>query len=389
MRGGPSVLVRTLASALSRAGVETHVATTDDDGSKRLDVPYGVPVAQDGVTYRFFRRQTRPYIFCWPLADWLARHISEFDLAHIHTLFSFATLPAAYWARRHGVPYIVRPLGTLNEWGMKNRRPGLKKLSFAALESRVLKHAALVHYTSEQERIEAARLGFAHRPIVIPNPVSLPPWSREELTGEFRLRHPELKNAKIVLFLSRLDKKKGLDLLLPAFEAMRAQHRDARLVIAGSGEPEFIQSIQRSADRINRTDVVWTGFLTGREKWAALADSDVFVLPSYSENFGIAVAEALLIGAPVVVSDQVAIHREISQAGAGLVVPCSIPALSEAMNQILSSPGFSSRLARNGTALARERFSSDAVMARLMEAYETICEPHSVQPQQHSVSVPR
>src|SRR5437867_682944 len=131
-----------LAGGLARAGIETHVATTDDNGSETLPARYGVPVVQDGVTYWYFRRQSRLYTFSWPLSVWLARHISEFDVLHIHALFSFPTLPAAYWARRHGVPYIVRPLGTLNEWGMRNRRPWLKKFSFRVLENRVLKHAA-------------------------------------------------------------------------------------------------------------------------------------------------------------------------------------------------------------------------------------------------------
>src|SRR2546422_889665 len=100
LRGGPSVLVRTLASGLSRAGIETHIATTDDNGPERLRVPLGVPVVQEGVTYWYFSRQTRFYTFSWPLAHWLARHIPEFDLVHIHALFSFAALPAAFWANR-------------------------------------------------------------------------------------------------------------------------------------------------------------------------------------------------------------------------------------------------------------------------------------------------
>src|SRR5437879_700359 len=151
-------MVRRLAGSLARAGIETHVATTDDNGPETLQVRCGVPVVQDGATYWYFRRQTRFYTFSWPLGAWLARHVADFDAVHIHALFSFATLPAAYWARRRGVPYIVRPLGTLNEWGMRNRRPWLKRLSFRLIESRILKHAALVHYTSDQERLEAETL---------------------------------------------------------------------------------------------------------------------------------------------------------------------------------------------------------------------------------------
>ena len=163
-------MVRGLARDLSRAGIDTHVATTDDNGAERLAVPYGVPVVQDGVTYWYFRRQTRFYTFSWPLGRWLADRVADFDLVHIHALFSYATLPAAFWANRHGVPYVVRPLGTLSEWGMKNRRPWLKHWSFRVIESRVLKHAAIVHYTSDQERLEAEKLHVTTQRRSFPSP---------------------------------------------------------------------------------------------------------------------------------------------------------------------------------------------------------------------------
>src|SRR5207248_1206849 len=99
LRGGPSVMVRQLAASLAREGVEVHVATTNDNGPETLDVACGVPVRQDGVTYWFFPRQVRFYNFSWPLNAWLAQHVRDFDVVHIHALFSFASLPAAYWSR--------------------------------------------------------------------------------------------------------------------------------------------------------------------------------------------------------------------------------------------------------------------------------------------------
>src|SRR4051812_8231237 len=106
-RGGPSFLVRTLAQGLSQRGIETHIATTDDDGPMRSQVPCGVPVLEHGVTHWYFRRQTRFYTFSWPLSCWLSDHIADYDLVHIHALFSYSTLAAAYWARRYRVPYVV------------------------------------------------------------------------------------------------------------------------------------------------------------------------------------------------------------------------------------------------------------------------------------------
>jgi len=364
-------VIRTLASGLSQAGVETHIAATNDNGPELLDVPCGVPIVQDGVTYWYFRRQTRFYTFSWPLAVWLARHVSEFDVIHIHALFSFATLPAAFWARRRGVPYIVRPLGTLSQWGMEHRRPWLKRLSFRFLESRILRHAALVHYTCEQEHLEAAQLNVTAPAKIISNP--LPNESEGSVAGQFRAQHPELLNRRIILFLSRVDAKKGLELLLPAFAKVRQELPGTSLVLAGSGDPNFIGRLKAQAASLEiESAVLWAGFLTGSEKWAALADADVFVLPSHSENFGIAVVEAMAAGIPVVVSDQVGIHREITTANAGLTVSRDIEGLADSLIKLLNDPAECRLKGLNGKRLARTEYSLDAVTRKLISVYDGV-----------------
>lgn len=362
-RGGPSVLMRTLARALSQTGMEVHVATTDDNGPGRLPVPLGVPQQEDGATFWYFPRQTRFYTFSWPLTRWLARHVREFDLVHIHALFSYAALPAALLAHRSGVPYIVRPLGTLNRWGIENRRPWLKKLSFRILESRILASAAGVHYTCEQELVEAGELGVSAHPIVIPNAVELP--ARES--------RPRRHDRKVVLFLSRIDRKKGLDLLFAAFARVRQQCPDALLVLAGAGDPAWVASLKATAERLGiAADVTWAGFLSGDDKWAALTGADVFVLPSYSENFGIALVEALACGCPVVLSDQVGIHREISRAEAGIVTPCRVDELATAILNVLTDAALRRRMSENGVRLARRQFSIEAVSRQLAAAYAAV-----------------
>lgn len=371
LRGGPSAMVRQLTGSLARSGIETHVATTDDDGPGKLRVPHNEPVVQDGVTYWYFPRQARFYTFSWPLSVWLSSHVPEFDLVHIHALFSFAALPASYWAARHRVPYIVRPLGTLNTWGMTNRRPWLKKASFRVFESRILRHSALVHYTSDQERSEAKMLGVNGAFAVIPN--ALPDTTVETGAGAFRRRYPQLAGRPIILFLSRLDRKKGLDLLFRAFVDVRRRVPGVALVLAGEGPDEYVRSLKADAASLGiNEDVVWTGFLDGDAKRAALADATIFALPSYSENFGIAVAEAMAARVPVVVSDQVAIHRDISQAGAGLVVPCDAGKLGDSIVALLTDDQLRHTYALRGESLARQQYSSAAVTERLISVYNDV-----------------
>jgi glycosyltransferase involved in cell wall biosynthesis len=364
-------MVRQLAGSLARSGIKTHVATTDDNGPEKLQVRHGEPVLQEGVTYWYFPRQLRFYTFSWPLSVWLSQHVAEFDLLHIHALFSFAALPASYWAIRRGVPYIVRPLGTLNEWGMMHRRPWLKRASFHLVERRILEHAALVHYTSHQERHEAETLGVNGVSAVIPNglPDSLPGG----FAGAFRRRHPQLRGRRIILFLSRLDPKKGLDLLLRAFADARRQAPDATLVIAGDGHDQFAEQLKTETRRLGiAEDVLWTGFLTGDDKQAAFADAVMYVLPSYSENFGLAVAEAMAAGLPVVVSDQVGIHGDIADAEAGLVVRCEEKALTHAMLRLLNDADLRLSLGRNGKHLATTKYSHEAVTGKVLDIYNRV-----------------
>jgi glycosyltransferase involved in cell wall biosynthesis len=355
------------------------LATTNDNGPELLDVPLGVPVDENGVTCWYFARQTRFYTYSRPFRRWLGRHLRHYDLVHIHALFSYCSNAAALLAAREGIPYIIRPLGVLNEWGMRNRRPWLKKLSFRFVESRVLANAAFVHYTSEQERLEAAALGLSHRALIIPNPAEPPSAAPRRLAGRFRSRHPRFAERKLVLFLSRIDRKKGLDLLLPAFARLKVREPMAALVIAGDGDARLTHGLQAEARRLGvAEDILWTGLLSGVDKAAAFVDADVFVLPSYSENFGVAVIEAMTYGTPVVVSDQVAIHPQIRQARAGVVVPCQADALASALSWLLGDPQTRRELAENGKRLVTERFTVDAVARQLIAAYGEIARARPV-----------
>ena len=372
LRGGPSFVIRTMSAGLAAQGCDVDVATTDDNGPERLPVPLNRPVMENGVTYRYFRRQTHFYIISWPLSRWLRNHVAAYDLLHIHALFSFSVASAAWWASHYRVPYVVRPLGTLNRWGIENRRPWLKQASLRLIDGRVLSGAAAVHYTSQEEQEEGAMAASVSRPVVIPNPVDFQ-FDRNQLPACWlRSRYPAIAGRRIILFLSRLHPKKGIDLLLVSFARLRAQIPNIALVLGGAGEEPFVERLRRQARELGiESDVVWTGFLEGDAKKAAMAEAEVFVLPSYSENFGVAVVEAMVCGLPVIVSDQVGIHRHISAAAAGLVVSCREDDLTAAILQVLANDSLRSTLAHNGLALA-QTFSVTAVTDQLLRLYRDL-----------------
>jgi glycosyltransferase involved in cell wall biosynthesis len=373
-RGGPSAAIRAITRGLARQGLDTHVATTDDNRPTRLNVPLQEPVDEEGVTYHYFPRQMRYYICSAPFAAWFWRHIRDYDVIHIHTIFSYCSTVAAWIACQQGVPYIIRPAGMLSRWGFCNGRPGLKRSSFALIERPLLSRAAAVQYTTEQEREEAADLKFSHHPAVIPNPVE---WGATGTVSshQFRSQYPALADRQIVMFLSRIHPKKGIDLLLPAFREVLREHPTAALVIVGEGDvPSMVEDLRRLASSLGIEDsVFWPGFLAGSAKVAALAAADVFVLPSYSENFGMAPVEAMSMGIPVVVTDQVGIHKEISKEQAGIVTPASIAPLASALKLLLREAGVRAEMGRNAARLAAARYSVEAVASQLIDLYGTLC----------------
>ena len=388
--GGPSHAMRLTERALLGRGVTVEIATTDDDGPGKRNIlaarapllrgevggpPSGRSVSgefdrDEGEFRRVLPKRTEFYKVSPGFARWIFRHVRDYDVVHIHALFSFTSTVAALAAYRAGVPYVVRPLGTLNRYGRVRRRPWLKRLSLKLIEGPILRNASAVHFTSEAERMEAESLGIPMRGTVIPLGVEpAPPGD----AAVFLARFPELKNYRLLLFLSRLDPKKNVEGLLRAFQLFSSALPDTRLVIAGTGEAGCVASLKMLADTLGLADrVVWPGYVQGEQKAAAFAAAQVFVLPSFSENFGIAAVEAMLAGLPCVLGEGVALANEVAQAGAGLATPPQPEAIAEVLQAVLADDKRRVEMGRRAQALAGERYSLAAMGERLVRLYERI-----------------
>jgi glycosyltransferase involved in cell wall biosynthesis len=371
--GGPSLALPVMAHALSQRGIGVTIATTDDDGrGKRQAVALRQRPDDQRIHYIYFRKNTEFYKFSFQLTRWLLKHVTDFEVVHIHALFSYSSVVAGFVARSRQIPYIIRPLGVLNQWGMKNRRRILKRLSLRWIELPILRSASAIQYTSQAEQLEAS---LAH-PAIASLPSAVIPLAIEAVnpsaeSAGFFTKFPEASGRPIVLFLSRLDPKKGLELLLEAFARVRSSVDRSLLVIAGEGTAGYTASLRARADALNlNRDIVWAGFLSGDEKTAAFAAASIFVLPSFSENFGIAALEALAAGVPVILSDQVALSDEIRDADAGLVAPCEAEPLAEKIITLLLDPELRQRFGRNSRRLVQERFSMEAVGRALKDLYQ-------------------
>lgn len=366
--GGPTNIPG-LLRALIRHGVDTMLMTTDNDPDGRLDVPLNRPVVSDGILQEFHH--------VWPIASRfgyapslltsLKRTIRNYDLVHIHWLYNFACIAAARAAVAAKVPFVVQPRASLDPH-MRKKNSIAKRLYLSTLGRPLLTQAAAVVFTAEEERALAA-YGRRRPEWVIPNGLDLRVYERLPAAGTFRAAFPAL-DGPFLLFLGRISRQKGLNLLLPAFKRLAVSRPTLRLVLAGPDHEGYQAEMRALAQDLGIADrVLFPGLISGDLKLGAFADADLFVLPSYAENFGGVIIEALACGLPVVISDQVNIHRELSDAGAATVVQCSIDAVTAGIESALADPGYRERIATRGPALVRERYGWDAIVPRLIAHY--------------------
>jgi len=374
--GGPSQMVRGFSQALAAAGAEVTVVTTDSNGDvdeAPLDVPLAHPVPQDGYTVWYFRCSPfRRYKFSLGLLRWLWHHAQDYDIAHIHALFSPVSSCAAAVLRQRGLPYLLRPLGTLDPADLQKKK-SLKQIYAAVLERPNLAGAAAIHFTSAQEAVVSERFGTQTPEVVLPLGVSAPTLPATEINVRDRFDIP--RDRPLLLFMSRLDPKKGLDLLFPALETLQREGSDFHLLLCGANpqDRQYEQSIyDQVAQSPLRDRTTLTGFVSGDLKAALIAAADLFVLPSYYENFGIAVAEAMLAGLPVVISNQVYIWKDIDQSESGWVCECSVSSLTAQLREALKSAVDRQQRGRNARQCALEKYSWGAIADRAIATYHSL-----------------
>jgi len=367
-RGGPSWAVRTILKALARRGVVADVATTDDDGNtRRLQVPYDEFVALDEQRARFFPRGGLQYSMSYPLARWLRRNVRDYDIVHTHGLFNFPPVAAAWHAKHAGVPYIMALHGVLDTWGIRNKSATVKALSIRLVEGPLLRDAAAAHFMSELEASRAAQLGLPMRPVVLPLGFEFDTAQDEQApSADFASG-----DRPLILYMARIHPVKQVDVLLRAFASIP---RDSPLLaIAGDGDPALVASLKRLASDLGLdARVRWLGFVEGARKRWLLSHASAFVLPSASENFGVAILEAMHAAVPVVVTRGAGLAGMVSAARAGLVTDGSVEGLCSALTQLLDDASLRCAMGEAGQRTAQQQFSLDVFGARLENFYRAV-----------------
>jgi len=368
--GGPTVAVLGMVRAQREQGIDAVILSSDDDVGGHLEVPLRQWIEHEGVPVLFLRRVTARqhtlvgFTYTPEYPAWLREHLNEYDFVHVHTVFSHPANAAMRACRKAEVPYCVRPLGQLCHWSLQQRRL-VKQMQLALFTRRNIDAARFIHCTSDMEVRETASEGFRSPCEVLPHGIVMPPRlpdARESLRNLLAVP----ADRPVLVFMSRVHPKKGIELLLESAAALRESFE---LVIVGTGDSDYVAGLKRQVSKSLVEHVHWLGFKEGDDKWRVLQGADLFVLPSHSENFGIAVLEAIACGLPVVISDQVALQDEVKKHQLGRVVPLEIKSLTEAISGLLAAPAERAAISARATATATEHFSWQAAARRLISAY--------------------
>ncbi len=358
--GGPDFALTQITDWLSSQGIDVAIAT--------VDISHDITLHQQtkingGITlHRFPGHMFFRWTYSMDFLRWLRKHCREFDLVHVHGLFSQPCNLACRIAYSQNVPYIVRTAGSLDPTSMKYNY--WKKLPYYYLmENKYLMLAASIHATSRAEARALRDWGLKNITI-IPHGIRstfVAPKKKES--------HDVLK----LLYLSRLDPIKGLEITLHSLAILLKNNINVELWIAGSGHDNYLGKLKQLVDSLQLSaHVRWFGWANQALKFKLFRDADIFVLASYHENFGVAVVEAMEAGLPVVISDQVALAEEIQQADAGRIVPAGdASALAGAIETLLPVSA-RRQCGENAGALVRQRFTLDACGQAHLRLYERL-----------------
>jgi glycosyltransferase involved in cell wall biosynthesis len=320
------------------------------------------------VHYRYSRK----------LIPWLERNVENFDAVIVNGLWNFAACSASRVLPRKRTPYFVFTHGMLDPW-FRSAYPIKhlgKQLSWWFVEGRLLSHASAVLFTCDAERNLARGVFLGHRYIekVVPYGTKRPAMDEAGQLSAFAEAAPAVRGRDFLLYMGRIHRKKGVDLLIDAFADIVAANPGLDLVIAGPDHDDTGPTLRARIQALGLgSRIHWTGMLQGAAKWGAFRAAQAFVLPSHQENFGIVVAEALACGAPVLITDKVNIWREVEMAGAGLVAGDTAAGIRGLLLEwIGKSPADRAFMREAAVTLFNEKFDLDVVGASLIDQIKTL-----------------
>ena len=372
-RGGPSKAVIEMVAALRELNIDAEIASSNDNGPTLLDAPLQEKHIYQGVPIRFFQRFSPPinaireFAYSADFKHWLRANISNYNVVHVHAVFSYCSTVAMSVAREAGIPYVVRPIGQLQHWSLQQAK--LKKQVYLnIIERQNIECASAVQFTSSVEKEESEQ-AFKLKGETIPlgiNIEEVTTLNKDELVNKLNLSDAKFN----ILYLSRVHEKKGLDLLLKAFAK---RNYDGALWIAGTGKQDYISQLKQRTHELNISkNCHFIGHVEGEVKLALLKHADLFALSSHSENFGISVLEAMAYSLPPLVSTEVALSRSIADEEIGLVCELNVTDIAEKLSFANDNRDAIKSMGARAAKYAKNHHSWQSTAKQLKRLYDSI-----------------
>ena len=358
--GGPTFALVGYVGALREVGIAADVLAPACDAADAAWLRDAMPGSQ---VHLLPHRSGGVFATAAALGQWLRARRERYDVVHVHGLLHPVSSLTARAARAQGQGLVICPFGTMSRYTFRHRRRTLKRMWFGLLDRPNLVAADAIQFCTEPERDEARWLGV---PLEGRSWIAPPPWR-----GDGGDSAPAFRDGTRVLFLGRLHPKKGIEILLDAWPAVRARIPTATLTIAGDGDAAYVASLHDRAAR-SGAGIRFTGFVSGDDKRRQLEMADVFVLSSYQENFGVAVIEAIVEGVPVVVSPEVQLAPFVAEHRLGHVTERNPHALAASICAVLGDASLREHVRSQGRRLVDAHFSFRVVGRELARMYAAV-----------------
>ena len=360
--GGPTMSVSKLSEQMLKAGYIVEVFTTTANGATELlDVIPNRQVIVDGIPVTYLKRITKDHSHFSPaLLTKLWKEVKDFDLVHIHAWWNLVSVLSCWIALMRGVPLLISPRGTLSAYSFTNKNSFPKRIIHNFLGKSLLKKSN-IHVTSQREKTAIENIVVPKRIFNIANFVAIP--------DNISIVSPKSDKLLQLLFFSRIEEKKGLDILLNALASVAVPYH---LTIAGDGDPGYIEQLKAIASANGLSEhISWIGF-QGVNKFDLLARYDLMILPSHDENFGNVVIESLSVGTPVLISKNVGLADYVSKTDLGWVCELSEGDISIFINNIYQQGDKLSIIREQAPRQIRKDFSEETLTEKYINMYNEI-----------------
>lgn len=375
--GGPIESVYLLNKALVKKGISVDVVTAREISYKGSDAPFNQWVNLEDVQVKYFPYYFYiHYTFAPEMFFYLLKQVGQYDLVHVTSLWNFPALAGSFASKISKKPFVLSPRGVLYEETIKMKSNLFKRLYFSSIARNYFYRANAIHFTTEHERDNLASfIAPPSNSFVVPNGIDLEQYTSLPNKETFTNKYPVLRSKKYLLFLGRIARKKGLDILIDAYKEISKSDDAIYLVIAGPDREGYKNEIDILLKKSGILDkVIFTGMLRGNDKFAAFVGAEAFVLPSYSENFGMAVVEAMACGTPVIISNEVGISSELLKNKAGLITKLDPKDLYLAINNLIGDKTVKLQLVDNAKQLVKRKYDINVVADMMINEYKKILE---------------